>query len=73
MRETGTGQQVAQLHDRYMMMMMMMPFAKFIWRGRRTIEYEALGNTRWRRWMKYFATSRKVAGSILEGATEIFH
>jgi len=25
-RETGTGQQVAQLHDRYMMMMMMMMF-----------------------------------------------
>jgi hypothetical protein len=24
MRETETGQQVAQLHDRYMMMMMMM-------------------------------------------------
>jgi hypothetical protein len=24
MRETGTGQQVAQLHDRRMMMMMMM-------------------------------------------------
>jgi hypothetical protein len=24
MRETGTGQQVAQLRDRYMMMMMMM-------------------------------------------------
>jgi len=24
MRETGTGQQVAQLHDRYMIMMMMM-------------------------------------------------
>jgi hypothetical protein len=24
MRETGTGQQVAQLHDRYMMMMMIM-------------------------------------------------
>jgi hypothetical protein len=24
MRETGTGQKVAQLHDRYMMMMMMM-------------------------------------------------
>jgi len=24
MRETGTGQQVAQLHDRLMMMMMMM-------------------------------------------------
>jgi hypothetical protein len=23
-RETGTGQQVAQLHDRYMMMMMML-------------------------------------------------
>jgi len=23
-RETGTGQQVGQLHDRYMMMMMMM-------------------------------------------------
>jgi hypothetical protein len=23
MRETGTGQQLAQLHDRYMMMMMM--------------------------------------------------
>ena len=23
-RETGTGQQVAQIHDRYMMMMMMM-------------------------------------------------
>jgi len=25
-RETGTGQQVAQLHDRYMMMMMMIHF-----------------------------------------------
>ena len=24
LRETGTGQQVAQLHDRYMMMMMIM-------------------------------------------------
>jgi hypothetical protein len=29
-RETGTGQQVAQLHDRYMMMMMMMMFYNFI-------------------------------------------
>jgi hypothetical protein len=26
MRETGTGQQVAQLHDRYTMMMMMITF-----------------------------------------------
>jgi len=29
-RETGTGQQVAQLHDRYMMMMMMMMGIKVI-------------------------------------------
>jgi hypothetical protein len=28
MRETGTGQQVAQLHDRYMMMMMGMEMKK---------------------------------------------
>jgi hypothetical protein len=28
MRETGTGQQQTQLHDRYMMMMMMI---KFFW------------------------------------------
>jgi len=27
-RETGTGQQVAQLHDRYMMMIMMMMMIK---------------------------------------------
>jgi len=27
-RETGTGQQVAQLHDRYMMIMMMMMMMK---------------------------------------------
>jgi hypothetical protein len=30
MRETGTGQQVAQIHDRYMMMMMMMMMIKFL-------------------------------------------
>jgi hypothetical protein len=29
MRETGTGQQVAQLHDRYMMMMMMMSYGSW--------------------------------------------
>ena len=29
-REIGAGQQVAQLHDRYMMMMMMMMMATYV-------------------------------------------
>jgi len=29
--------------------------------------------TRWRSWLKHFATSRKVAGSITDGVTGIFY
>jgi hypothetical protein len=29
--------------------------------------------TQWRRWLRHCATSRKVAGSIPDGVTEIFH
>ena len=29
--------------------------------------------TRWRSWLRHCATSRKVAGSIPDGVTEIFH
>jgi hypothetical protein len=29
--------------------------------------------TRWRSWLRYCATSRKVAGSIPNGVTGIFH
>jgi hypothetical protein len=29
--------------------------------------------TRWRSWLRHCATSRKVAGSILDGTTDIFH
>jgi hypothetical protein len=29
-------------------------------------------DTRWRSWLRHCATSRKVAGSIPHGATEIF-
>jgi hypothetical protein len=31
------------------------------------------GGTRWRSWLKRCTTSRKVAGSILDGVTRIFH
>jgi len=31
------------------------------------------GITRWRSWLRHCATSRKVAGSIPDGAIEIFH
>jgi len=31
------------------------------------------GGTRWRRWLRYCATSRKIAGSIPDGVTGIFH
>jgi len=31
------------------------------------------GGTRWRSWLRHCATSRKVAGSIPDGATGIFH
>ena len=30
-------------------------------------------STRWRSWLRYCATSRKVAGSIPDGVIEIFH
>jgi hypothetical protein len=53
MRETGTGQQVAQLHDRYMMMMMMMMMNAICIRMNRLIllPYRALKTnfrTQWR-------------------------
>jgi len=32
MRETGTGQQVAQLHERYMMMLMLMILLRWGWK-----------------------------------------
>ena len=32
-----------------------------------------MGVTRWRIWLTHGATSRKVAGSIPDGVTEIFH
>jgi hypothetical protein len=31
------------------------------------------GGTRWRSWLRHFSTNRKVAGSISDGATGIFH
>ena len=31
------------------------------------------GRTRWRSWLRHCATSRKVAGSIPDGVTGIFH
>jgi len=33
-RETGTGQQVAQLHERYMIMMMIMMIMMIVWHER---------------------------------------
>ena len=33
----------------------------------------ALWGTRWRSWLRHCATSRKVAGSIPDGVTGIFH
>ena len=35
--------------------------------------YIFLAGTRWRSWLGHCATSRKVAGSIPDGVTEIFH
>jgi len=31
------------------------------------------GGTQWRSWLRHFATSQKVAGSIPDGVTVIFH
>ena len=31
------------------------------------------GGKRWRNWLRHCATSRKVAGSILDGVIGIFH
>jgi len=35
--------------------------------------YTELWTTRWRSWLRHCATSRKVAGSIPDGVTGIFH
>jgi hypothetical protein len=36
--------------------------------------YTSLGaRCRWRSWLRYYATSRKVAASIPDGGIEIFH
>ena len=37
------------------------------------VRYNNLGGTRWRSWLRHCATSRKVAGSIPDGVTAIFH
>jgi hypothetical protein len=44
-RETGTGQQVAQLHDRYMMMMMMMMTTGYVFSILLLIGFSKKGNT----------------------------
>ena len=38
-----------------------------------SIYYLITWGTRWRSWLRHCATSRKVAGSITEGVTGIFH
>jgi len=35
--------------------------------------YAKIGFTRWRSWLRHYATSRKVAGSIPDGVIGIFH
>ena len=35
--------------------------------------FSVFGGTRWRSWLRHCATSRKVAGSIPDGAIGIFH
>jgi len=35
--------------------------------------YIILGGTRWRSWLRHWATSRVIAGSIPDGVIEIFH
>ena len=35
--------------------------------------YQHIRGTRWRCWLRHCATSRKVAGSIPDGVTGIFH
>jgi hypothetical protein len=35
--------------------------------------YILIWGTRWRSWLKHYATSRKVAGSIPDGDIELFH
>jgi len=36
-------------------------------------DIDIVGGTRWRSWLRNCATSRKVAGSISDGVTGIFH
>jgi hypothetical protein len=42
-------------------------------RSKRLAYHTAIWGTRWRSWLRQCATSRKVAGSIPEGVTGIFH
>ena len=37
------------------------------------IVYDIVGGTRWGSWLRHCATSRRVAGSIPDGVTGIFH
>jgi len=37
------------------------------------VHYREIGGTRWRSWLRYCATAWKVAGSIPDGVTGIFH
>ena len=37
------------------------------------VRWSKTGGTRWRSWLRYCATSRKVAGSIPDGVMGIFH
>ena len=32
-----------------------------------------IGGTRWHRWLRHYATSRKVAGLVPDDVTRIFH
>ena len=42
--------------------------------GRKNIKLQnVIGGTPWCSWLRHCATSRKVAGSIPDGATGIFH
>ena len=56
-REIGTGQQVAQIHDRYMMMMMKNASIVSIWnrKGKEEFKFQYLTSTKYYRQVSLYA------------------
>ena len=66
----------------HLMLKIILYFLYFCWHGKRKISSRRkkilaslldIWGTSWRSWLRHCATSLRVAGSIPDGVTEIFH